>query len=138
MVKSIVAGAEVELTAQRKPSVPVVVVFVVKVAAQADFPSSADASARSLSNRTVSGGLSRPMAAGPEALMSQAALAPVPVSSRQVTAGVRAACVSSWSGRSSPSSHVGASDHSSRQPFQRPAMAAGGGSTAASSREKIR
>ena len=138
VVKSIVAEAEVELTAQRKPSVPVVVASVVKVAAQADFPSSADASARSRRSRRVSGGLRRATLAGPEALMSQAAFAPVPVSSRQATAGVRGVCVSSWSGRSSPSSHVGGPDHSSSQPFQRPAMAAGGGSIVASSSEKMR
>ena len=55
-----------------------------------------------------------------------------------LTAGVSGVWFSSCNGRSSPSSQVGAPVHSLRQPFQRPAIAAGGGSTAASSSEKMR
>ena len=111
---------------------------MVNVACQAALPISAEDSARSRSSVALAGGLRRPTVVALVASTSQAALAPVPVTSRQVRAGESAPAGSRASGRSSPSSQAGAPVHSASQPFQRAARAAGGASKAASSAVKIR
>ena len=99
---------------------------------------SAEDSANSRSSVALAGGLRRPTETAPVASISQAALAPVPVVSRQVTAGESGVAGSRASGRVSPSSQAGAPVHSASHSFQRAARAAGGASRAASSAVKIR